>query len=181
MEIEYKQYKHNPPHLFVANAKYFITASTLGKYPYLKTDEAKCVAIDYLSKSLENYNWEMEDWVILDNHIHIMVNAPNDAKTLSKVMINFHRFTANWLSKNNIKKRGVKYFHNYWDTCIAYDNSYFTRLNYIWFNPVKHGYVKNPEEWEFGSYYYRFKKEADELKSIMNNYPFNKVKVKDDF
>ncbi len=181
MEIEYKKYKNNPPHLFIENAKYFITASTLGKYPYLKSDDAKWAAIDYLSTSLEAYDWTMEDWVILDNHIHIMVNAPDDAKTLSKVMNNFHRFTANWLSKNNIKKIDGKYFHNYWDTCITYDNSYFTRINYIWYNPVKHGYVETPEEWKFGSYYYRIKKEADEMGTLKKKYPFDKVKISDEF
>ncbi len=165
----------------MANAKYFITASTLGKHPYLKSDDAKYAAIYYLEKSLEKYNWEMEDWVILDNHIHIMVNAPENALTLSKVMNNFHRFTANWLSKNNIKKIDSKYFHNYWDTCITYDQAYFTRLNYIWYNPVKHGYVKSPEEWKFGSYFFRCKQESVELENLKQKYPFDSVKLRDDF
>ena len=39
MMDKYKTYIHNPPHLFIDNAKYFVTASTLGKHPYLKTDE----------------------------------------------------------------------------------------------------------------------------------------------
>ena len=32
-------------------------------------------------------------------------------------------------------------FYNYWNTCINFEKSYFTRINYFWNNPVKHGYV----------------------------------------
>ena len=181
MKDNYKKYQHNPPHLFISNAKYFITASTLGKYRYLKSDAAKCAAYDYLTKSLDYFNWELEDWVILDNHIHIMVNAPEESATLSELMNNFHRFTANWLSKHNIRKVKEKYFHNYWDTCITFEKSYFTRLNYIWFNPVKHGYVDSPEKWKFGSYYYRYREEMKEMKRQIEKYPFDKVKIDDDF
>lgn len=178
---KYIEYIHNPPHLFKPNAKYFITSSTLDRYPYLKTDSAKDAALNYLTKSLEHYEWKLEDWVILDNHIHIMTSAPTKAETLSKVMKNFHRFTANWLSKNNVKKVKEKYFHNYWDTCITYENSYYARINYIWFNPVKHEYVSSPEKWRYGSYYYRYQADEKETKEIMKRYPFDKIKIDDDF
>jgi len=167
--------------LFRANAKYFITASTLDKYPYLKTDSAKDAALTYLTKSLEHYEWKLEDWVILDNHIHMMTDVQKNAETLSEVMKNFHRFTANWLYRNNIKRIKDKYFHNYWDTCIDYENSYFARINYIWCNPVKHGYVESPEKWKYSSYYYRFQTNEEELEEIKKKYPFNKIEIDDDF
>ncbi|HEX37516.1 MAG TPA: hypothetical protein ENG70_01455 [Candidatus Cloacimonetes bacterium] len=181
MEETYKTYQHNPPHLFIPNAKYFVTSSTLGKYPYLKSEEAKWAALHYLIKSLDYFNWELEDWVILDNHIHIMINAPEDSTTLSQLFNNFHRFTANWLSKHHIKKLKEKYFHNYWDTCITYERSYFTRLHYIWYNPVKHNYVDSPEKWKFGSYYFRYNEEMKEMEEIIKTYPIDKLKIDDDF
>ena len=183
MNPDYKTYPHTPPHLFVSNSKYFITSSTLGKYRYLKSEDAKQITLIYLLKSFHHFNWIIEDWVILDNHIHLMADAPENASTLSKVMANFHRFTANWLSKNNIKKVKVKYFHNYWDTCITFESSYIARLNYIWYNPVKHGYVKHAQDWKFGSYYHRINKniELDKINVIQNSFSFDKVNIKDDF
>ena len=180
MEI-YKEYQHNPPHLFMPNRKYFITISTLGKFHYLKSDSSKKAAYDYLLKSINNFNWEVEDWVILNNHIHIMLNSPENATTLPKLMNNFYKFTANWLSKHGIKKIDIKYFHNYWDTCITYEKSYYARLNYIWFNPVKHGYVDSPEKWKFGSYFFRYRHEIKDIKLLMEKYPFDKVKIYDEF
>ena len=85
-----------------------------------------------------------------------------------------------WIKKNIVSaKNEKKIWWNYWDTCLTYENSYFSRLNYIWFNPVKHGLVEKPEDWKFGSYYYRFKEKPEYLKEM--KYPFDRVKVFDDF
>jgi len=56
-----------------------------------------------------------------------------------------------------------------------------SRLNYIWYNPVKHGYVDSPEKWKFGSFYYRFTEDEINMKNIFEKHPFNQLKIKDDF
>ncbi len=177
----YKEYKHNPPHLFLADTKYFITTSTLGRYKYLGTKEAKDAILHYLVKTINHFNWILEDWVILDNHLHLMMTAPEDATNLPELMHNITRFSANWLSKHGVKKIERQYFHNYWDTCITYERSYYCRLNYIWNNPVKHGYVEYPEDWEYGSYFYRIRELENDTHKIMNNYPIDRIHVEDDF
>jgi putative transposase len=48
-------------------------------------------------------------------------------------------------------QRGRQVWHNYWDTCIRTEADFWTRFNYIHYNPVKHGYVRDPEQWEFSS------------------------------
>jgi putative transposase len=41
---------------------------------------------------------------------------------------------------------------NYWDTCLLTETDYYTRLRYVFWNPVKHGLTDTPEEYEFSSY-----------------------------
>ena len=111
-----------------------------------------------------------------------MANAPENAETLSKMISEMHRFTALWIKKNVPEAINAKIImYNYWDSCITYESSYFARLNYIWYNPTKHGYVENAEEWSFGSYFERIKAEKRELEILKEKYPCNRVKVKDDF
>lgn len=111
-----------------------------------------------------------------------MLEAGNNACDLLSIMNEVHKFSALWLSKNIQEAKNVdKIWHNYWDSCITYEHSYFARLNYVWYNPVKHGYVKNAEEWEFGSYYERFKKDEEYIRSIVTQFPCDKAKIKDDF
>ena len=177
---EYKSYGHNPPHLFIPNAKYFITVSTYNKKPFLKSSVAKEKLYDSLQIEFYKHKRIIEDWVILDNHYHLMVNAPSSPCTLPEIFKEAHRFTALWIKKN-LNIDSIKIFHNYWDTCITYEKSYFGRLNYLWYNPVKHGYVDSPEKGKFGSYYYRFIEDEIKMKNLLIKYPFDKIKIYDDF
>lgn len=179
--MEYKTYHHNPPHLFSPNTKYFITGSTYKQVLHLKGPEAKWQLLTSIRKAFKEYGWELEDWVILDNHYHLMGNAPDKVETLSKIINDVHKFNALWIKKNiSESARFKKIWYNYWDTCITYEASYYTRLNYIWYNPVKHRYVENPEDWQFGSYQARVLVEADEIERIKREYPWDKLNIKND-
>jgi len=175
MEI-YKTYQHNPPHLFRRNAKYFITASTYKRIHFFNSNQSKKILLDSILKTFSKFNWVIEDWVILDNHYHLMVDVKDNPNELSKIIRNIHRYTAIQIKKINLQaEQSEKIWYNYWDTCITFEKSYFARINYIWNNPVKHGYTKNSEDWEFGSYYSRFRKEPDYINEIVGKYPFDKL------
>ena len=175
MEI-YKTYSNNPPHLFRNDSKYFITASTLNRIKHYDSDKAKYFLTDSIFQAFTKFNWIIEDWVVLDNHYHLIAEANNNPETLSNIIKEIHKFTAIWIKKNNQQARQAeKIWYNYWDTCITYEKSYLTRINYIWNNPVKHGYIENPEDWKFGSYYYRFRNEQKYTAGIISNNPCDKL------
>lgn len=182
MDIDiYKEYNHNPPHLFLPNTKYFITGSTYKHIRYLRDVESKHALLSSIKKGFEDEGWILEDWVILDNHYHIMVNAPANPLSLGKIIKEIHRFNALWIKKHlDIPQRTIIWY-NYWDSCITYEESYFARLNYIWFNPVKHSYVEDPEDWIHGSYFLRIRNENEYLDMLKKRYPFDKLKIGDDF
>ena len=181
-EETYKVYKHNPPHLFIPNTKYFITGATYLKKGFLASKDGKTRLLNSIKRGCKKYHWTLEDWVILDNHYHLMLNAPNTANTLGKMINEVHKFTAIWLKKNLLElKEEKRIFYNYWDSCITYETSYCARLNYIYFNPVKHGYVEEASNYMWGSYTFRIKEDFDYLDMIREKYPWDKVIVKDDF
>ena len=178
----YKTYKHNPPHLFRSGAKYFITAATYGRKPFFSGNEAKERLFQSIRKGMEDYGWRLEDWVILDNHYHLMADAPEDPTGLSRMIRDVHRFTALWVKKHRKDFGSEKrIWYNYWDTCITYERSYFARLNYIWHNPVKHGYVRDAGCWRFGSYFDRVRQDRRYVDGLRETYPFDGVHVEDHF
>jgi putative transposase len=181
MEI-YKTYKHNPPHLFKPNSKYFITGAIHQKRMLLRSDEAKQRLILSLKQGFNSKGWKLEDWVALHNHYHLMADSPGYAGSLPGIMRDIHKFTSMWIRKNIKEAAGLeKIWWNYWDTCITYERSYYTRLNYLWYNPQKHGVIEKAEEWEFGSLFFRVQEEAQYIRTLRVNYPFESVKVRDDF
>jgi putative transposase len=40
----------------------------------------------------------------------------------------------------------------FWDHIIRNDHDFEIHLHYIHYNPVKHGFVFNPEDWPYSSY-----------------------------
>lgn len=178
---EYKTYAHTPPHLYRAGTAYFITASTYGRARLLD-NPAKEKLFSSLLKSCDKHGWTLEDWVILDNHYHLMVTAPSSAHSLPRFIADYHRFTALFIKKNNPAAVSLpKIFSNYWDTCITFENSYYARLNYIFYNPVKHGYVENAEEYPWGSLYFRCRNDRVYIERLMKGFPFDEVRIEDDY
>ncbi len=69
----YKQYEHTPPHLFIDNALYFITGSTCLKNPLLIGNKAKDIFYEQLVKYVKNFDYRLMEWVVLNNHYHILI------------------------------------------------------------------------------------------------------------
>ena len=177
MSSIYKTYKHNPPHLFIPEAKYFITASTYEHKPYFEEGVIKQKMLDILWKGCSKYDWKIDDWVILDDHYHLMLEASENKNASIAVLINnFHKFSSMFIKKFKPELKNIKeIFYNYRDTCITYERSYYTRVNYIYLNPVKHRYVKMPQDYKFSSFYWRFKNYEEDLEKILNDFPSDKL------
>jgi len=181
-----------------------LTAATYRKQKYLKNEQIKTHLMDLIFNKFRKFNWEIDAWVILDNHYHLLLQASKNAQSLPNIIREIHKFSALFIRKfmecndgvvakgqnhrfcppkNNIysKNNGNKIWWNYWDTCITYERSYFARLNYIHFNPVKHGYVDSPDKWKFSSYCEFCNELGKDAEKIVKNYPFNRIRIKDEF
>ncbi len=58
---QYKTYAHNPPHLFIANAKYWVSASAYSHNNYFKKAAIKTKMIEILQIGRQKYNWTIDD------------------------------------------------------------------------------------------------------------------------
>ncbi len=176
----FRKYLHNPAHLYLPNASYMITGAILYKEPIIKPARYKEFLIENILFYGEKFGWEVQAYVVMDNHYHFLSRAPDDASSLSTFMMSIHRFTAKeWNKAENRTGRTVWY--NYWDTCITSEKSYFARFNYIHFNPIKHIVVERPQDYAWSSYNTWLEKEGVSVRKIQENYPFDRVRVVDDF
>jgi putative transposase len=180
MEDIYKTYLHNPPHYFVPNAMYMVTGSILHKQHLLSENKRKEFFLNTLFEKASDFNWDLQAWAILNNHYHFIGKSPENAGTLPKLIQQVHSITAIQINRwDNISGRRV--WHNYWDTCLTYEKSYNARLHYVHINPVRHGLVKNAEDYPFCSYKWFLENGDDELKYQVFSQPIDKINVVDDF
>lgn len=181
MQEIFKTYDHNPPHLFRNSTKYFITGAIYEKKQFMREPDTKIAVIKYMFTSFAAQKWQIEEWVVMNNHYHLLADAAENADALPLIINNFHKFSAIWIRKHVTDSANANpIFYNYWDTCIDFEKSYYIRINYIWNNPVKHGKVSDPKDWLWGSYINRMEN-ITEVNRILKNYPSDKAKVYDDF
>jgi len=137
---------HTPPHLLLDDAYYMITGAIYQRNPFLKVDEDKALLLKIIQECCQLFRWELADWVILDNHYHLMVKSKHGSD-LPKLMGRIHRKSARLIKGRN-GFTCMRFWWNYWDRCIRDEKDYYVRLNYLYFNPIKHGYVTDLKKYQ---------------------------------
>ncbi len=179
-EKYFKRPLHTPAHLFINDHYYFITAGCYHKRAYLDSDAKKKFLYKIICEELNRYFTMLYGWTLLDNHYHILIK-PRDAFLLPKLIQAIHSKSAITINKID-KRHGRKVWHDYWDKCIRDQEDFYTKLNYIHLNPIRHGYVDDLTNYRFSSYHSYFKEKGEEgLKVIMRNHPISKLEPEDDF
>ena len=148
-----KKYIHRPAHLFLDDTLYFITSAIYRKRHLLANSDLKGKLVQVIQEKFKKYNWELHHWVILDNHYHLLGKS-NLGKDLSKIFGEIHGSSSSLIQRYTKCEKPIWY--QYWDYCPRNERQYFTRLNYLLYNPVKHGYVKDLHDYPFSSFHKLF-------------------------
>ncbi len=109
--------------------------------------------------TFEGHPVQMEAVVILPEHLHCIWRLPpGDSDYATRWALIKGRFSralprAEMVSSSRRAKgeRGV-WQRRYWEHLIRDDLDYVRHVEYIHFNPVKHGYVKRPVDWPHSSF-----------------------------
>ncbi len=164
---------HHPPHIYLDDSVYFITAGIYRKEKILDTDRKKKILLENLWNEFGKIGYSLYSWAILDNHYHIEFKT-KIGKTLGKALNFAHGRTSFEINKLDNKK-GRQIFQNYLDYCIRDKKDFYRHFNYIHHNPVKHKYVKNQGEvfdYKFCSYRQWIDKKGKEwVDSCFEAYP----------
>jgi len=116
-------YRRNKP--CNPDSEFFITIVTDKRKSWFTTDVDLEIARDAMGVIRDRYGLKFIAWVILPDHLHWIIE-PCGAD-YSKVVFSF--------------KKHVSY--HYRERCVEY----------IHYNPVKHGIVSTPREWEYSSFH----------------------------
>jgi len=171
---------HHPPHIFLDDTWYIVTAAILNHAPLLSDRYAKALARDRLRELVPEFGLTLLAWVILDNHYHVIFKAQRGA-ALSRFFGRLHGSTSRQINQRD-GTAGRQVWHNYWDTCIRREADLWTRFNYVHNNPVKHGYVQDLRDWEFSSYHHYKRLKGEEwLADCWRRYPVIDFIEGDDF
>jgi putative transposase len=143
----------------VPGGTYFFTVNLLDRSSRLLVTN-----IDTLREAVRNvHRWSpfhIDAWVVLPDHIHcIWTLRPDDddfsgrwrelKKSFSKAFpATGHRPPV----RQRRAERGI-WRRRFWEHTIRDDADYASHMDYVHFNPVKHGCAKHPADWPFSSFH----------------------------
>ncbi|MCP4754879.1 MAG: transposase [Proteobacteria bacterium] len=104
-------------------------------------------------KTMDNHPFWMDGVVVLPDHIHCIWRLPEDDEDFSLRwrLIKKH-FSTGIDSIPDAKGEKHVWQRRFWEHLIKDEEDWRRHMDYIHYNPVKHGYVPRPVEWEFGSF-----------------------------
>lgn len=142
---------HAPPHRLGSNHPYFVTAATHRKQHFFQSYERLDVLQRGLIKLTHENGWQLSAWAVFSNHYRFIASPPSEqAASLSNIISRLHSRTAAWINRLD-EAPGRKVWHNYHDTILSFERSYFARLKYVHHNAVHHGLVVKPEDYPWCS------------------------------
>lgn len=135
--------------------------------------------------TLKNYKFEIIAACVLPNHVHMIIQ-PEKIEEYPKIISSIkHCFSRNVrqicptydiaYGYSNKREKGI-FQRRYFEHTIKDENDLSKHLDYIHYNPVKHGCAKTAKEWKYSSFH-KFVKNGlydttwgnyDDIKDIIN-------------
>jgi putative transposase len=161
---------HQPPHLALDHTLYLLTAACYEHRPHMHTPERRQAVLDMLFEYFIHQGMEIHAWTVLTNHYHLLVDVA-EYKLLGEIFRRVHGRTAyDWNLADGTQ--GRKVWYRYSDRAIRSEGHYYTTLNYIHYNPIKHKLVDSPYDWPPSSvHWYLENKGRAWLRDLWRRYP----------
>lgn len=107
---------------------------------------------------IERYPFTIDGIVVMPDHLHMIITLPPDdanySQRLGFIKSSFSRQIESLelihASRQNKRERGI-WQRRFWEHVIRDELDYSRHMDYIHYNPVKHGYVNSPSEWQYSS------------------------------
>jgi len=148
-------------HVHVEGGCYFFTVVTATRRPIL-VDNIPLLR-NAIRRVLTRHIFTINALVILPDHLHCVWTLPDGD----------HDFSTRWRLikstfsrqlteiRNEGKRRGERgiWQRRFWEHLIRDDEDFRSHVDYIHYNPVKHGYVERVVDWPYSSFH-RFMKQG---------------------
>ncbi|MDD5370545.1 MAG: transposase, partial [Anaerolineaceae bacterium] len=132
------------------------------RMPLFSDDRAVDLLRSAIRSTRENHPFRLDAAVILPDHLHMIWTLPEaDIDYPTRWRLIKSHFSRHWTGDPREKlspSRAAKgeraiWQRRYWEHSIQNDDDLRRHLDYIHYNPVKHGLVHSPGEWKHSSFH----------------------------
>lgn len=138
---------------------YFFTVNLLERHQ----NQLLIERIDLLRKVVKqvklNHPFHIDGWVVLPEHMHLILTLPQgDDNYATRIRLIKTLFSKN-LSKTERRstvrqRRGERavWQRRFWEHSIRDEFDYNVHIDYLHYNPVKHGHVERVKDWPYSTF-----------------------------
>ncbi len=146
---------------FLPGGTYFFTVVTYNRRKIFIREEAFDLFNESICYVQGRRPFNINAFCICPDHIHMIWTLPeNDADYPTRWRLIKSYFSHHYQEGESlgISKSGAKVYgknvwqHRYWEHFIRNEEDYSRHVEYIHFNPVKHGLASSPSSWEHSSF-----------------------------
>jgi putative transposase len=127
---------------------HFLTFSCYRRKPKLVSTSACRAFLDALERVREQHQLCVYGYVIMPEHVHLLVSEPEHGK-LAQAVQSLKQGVARRLA---LRATESFWQARYYDFNVWSHRKFVEKLRYIHRNPVKRGLVVRPEDWHWSSY-----------------------------
>jgi putative transposase len=148
----------------VKGGSYFFTVVTFGRRPCLIDDQVRAALRKGIQEVRQSLPFSIDAWILLPDHLHAIWTLPENDDNFGSRWAVIKRTVScqcGYLAVNDEPinespaKRGESgiWQRRFWDHLIRDELDFQRHLDYLHWNPVKHGYVKRVIDWPYSTFH----------------------------
>ena len=153
----------------IPGGTYFFTVVTYHRQRFLANPLCQSVLSTVIKEVRADLPFTQNAWVYLPDHLHCIWTLPEGETDYSKrwglIKSRFSKQVKNILKEEIVgsasrrhKREAIIWQRRFWEHSIRDENDYRRHLDYIHYNPVKHGLVGRVQDWPQSSFHQYVKK-----------------------
>ncbi|ACL06366.1 conserved hypothetical protein [Desulfatibacillum aliphaticivorans] len=141
---------------------YFFTVVTYQRAPFFCAPENCRLLREAFRQVMEKHPFSIDAFVLLPDHLHCIWTLPSGDRNYSMRW---------WMIKSQFtrecnqdalpqptaararKQEQTVWQRRFWEHTIRDAHDYWKHVEYVHFNPVKHGHAERPAEWKYSSFH----------------------------
>jgi len=139
--------------VYIPGGSYFFTVVTYRRRPVFSESCNVAVLRAAFKQVMAAKPFEIDAIVVLPDHLHCLWRLPNGDADFSGHWREIKKYVSKRIGDSGRRpgERDV-WQRRFWEHAIRDENDWRRHVDYIHFNPVKHGLVSSPGEWPYSSF-----------------------------
>ncbi len=146
----------------ITGGTYFFTVVTEMRRPILTTETVRAALREAIQQARTTLPFQIDAWVLLPDHLHCIWTLPEGDVNFPARWAIIKRHVSGRCAtmidsprSDSVRKRNERAFwqRRFWEHQIRDDDDLTKHLDYIHWNPVKHGLVKVVKDWPYSSFH----------------------------